>query len=100
MSWDLFIAELLFLIIGGGSLLLSLDFYYSKNGRLRKLLMWFFFSQFWVVSISGVYYFFTEKGFSFPIEFGVVRIIALTPMAIIMLLIRKYVRESKSKNKN
>jgi hypothetical protein len=98
MSNNLFIAELMFIIVCGISFMLSYEFYLANNGplkRLKLLLVLYFASQGWAVFLSGVYSLYSEKHISFIVSFEITRIVAITPTTICMILIYIYIRNQK-----
>lgn len=96
MSNELFVAEILYIITTFIAAYVAYEFYQSKNGILRKILVFHFLSQAWAGIVNGVFFYFYERGFELVLSVGATRLIALTPLAISMILILEYI---KKKNK-
>lgn len=100
MKATLLLAEIEFMVIAFVSAFLVYQFYISKNGLLRKLLIWFFASQFFTVLCSAFYYISLEQFGKEPIGLAWIRIIALCPMSVIMIFIYLYISEQNRNRKN
>lgn len=90
MSADLFIAQLLFMIITFVSLALVWEFAYYKNGWLRKLMIIHWSCQAWTTLWSGAWFWMDSRGVA-PVSFGTGRIMALVPLAVSMVLFLIYI---------
>lgn len=101
MKPDLFFAMILFALIFVVSLLLVYKFAISKNGMFRKLMIMLFAAQAWTVLWSGAWFWMDAKGVA-PVSFGVGRIMALFPLAAIMvwIFIWLHIQERKTKSHN
>lgn len=92
-------SQFLYILMGLISLFIAREFWKSRDGVFRKLMIFFFLAQFWVVGASASYYFLTEKFNVSTYYFGVIRLLALLPITISMVLIFIYLaRKNKKKN--
>lgn len=100
MKPDLFIAELLFMLITCVSLFLVYQFAISKNGWLRKLMIFHWSCQAWTTLWSGAWFWMQNEGTE-PVPLGVGRIMALLPLTVSMILFLIYiVKQNNKKIKN
>lgn len=84
MSNDLFISEILFMIIGTIAFFVCRELYLAKNGMLRKIMIAFFAVEVFVYLFSAVYFWLLEQR-QIDMGVGLFRILVLTPKAGIML---------------
>lgn len=99
MKATLLLAEIEFLTIALVSAFLAYQFYISKNGMLRRLLIIFFCSQFFTVLCSAIYYLALEQFGKEPVPIAWMRIIALMPMSVSLILMLIYILGENRKNK-
>jgi hypothetical protein len=94
MSNELFISEVLFLIIMLIGTFVAYEFYKSKDGILRKLMIWYFVIDVYVYASSALYFWLSDIGFD-VISLGMFRLCVLIPKAAIKLRILYYLRTKK-----
>lgn len=82
-------SQVIFFCIGLGSLFVAYEFWKSKNGYLRKIMILYFLTQFWAVAISGTYFFLDKKELWTP-AFEITKFGAMFPLGISMALIWIY----------
>jgi len=92
-------SQFLYILMGLISLFIAREFWKSKNGLFRKLMIFLFVSQFWVVSVSAIYYALLEKWLLDIKYFGVIRLLALLPITTALILIFIYLAK-KNRVKN
>lgn len=89
MSFEELLSQVLLWSIAGLSAFIAWEFYTSKNGRLRILMIRLFAFKSWVYGGAAVAYWFT------PYISVYVRLALLLPMAITMFQIYKFIRVKK-----
>lgn len=70
------------------SAILAFAFYKSQNGWLRILMIWFFATNTWVYAGAAILYNIFK-----PESFIWVRLFLITPEAVIMILLWRYIRK-------
>lgn len=96
MKPDLFIAQMLYGIMAAIAFILAYQFFISKNGILRRLMIFHFLCQCWSTGWSGLWFFMEYKGFQ-PTSFGVGRIISLAPLCLSLIFLLIYVVQQNNK---
>lgn len=94
MKEGLLMNELLFLVISTIGVVLAWAFYRSKNGILRKLMIWYFCVDVYVYLSSAIYFWLAETGYP-VITLLAFRFLVLIPKAIMNLRILYYLRTKK-----
>lgn len=94
MDNELFFSELQFMIIFIIATLVSYEFYLSKDGILRKIMIWFFISEAFVYLGSGVYYWAHEVGFT-NMGLPLFRTLILLPKTALMLRLLHYLTNKR-----
>lgn len=90
MRADLFLALLSFVSMAVISMLLVYQFYASKNGQLRRLMIYYWAAQAWAMSYSAIWFWMDARGFK-QVSLGVGRLIAIVPLNITMIMILLYI---------
>lgn len=94
MSTDLFISELLFSIIILIGVCILWEFIISKNGILRKLMIWYFAVEIYVYLFAAIFFYCEE--INHPLmSTGLFRIVVLIPKALIKLRLLYYLKTKK-----
>ena len=89
INYNLILIELILLTIVVMSGLIAWEFYKSRNGQLRKLLIALFACNVYLYGGAAIWFFFLP-----PSTDGLMRAIILnTPMMIIMVNLYKYIRK-------
>lgn len=94
MSQDLFFSEILFFVIFVIAFMVSREFKLSKNGILRKLMIWYFATECFVYVSSGAYFFLFENGIT-TLNIHLFRYLVLIPKATMMVRILYYLKTKK-----
>lgn len=74
------------------SALIAYEFYRSKDGRLRLLIIELFLTKMWVYGGGAIYYLLMDYGYMTSIEPGFVRIALNLPMLFVMLKLWGFIR--------
>lgn len=98
MKTALIIATLQYVLMAFISAFLAYQFYISKNGMLRRLLILFFISYFFTILCSALYYITAEHFKYEPFNIEWVRVVALTPITIVMILLYLYIHKQNKEN--
>lgn len=85
-----FTAQLLYILIGLVSIFIAREFWKSRDGVFRKLMIFLFSAQAFTVFLSAAYFLLMEKWNREPLPFGIARLIALLPMSVAMMLVGGY----------
>ena len=93
MKFEDLLSQILFWSIAGLSAFIAWEFFTSKNGRLRILMIRLFSCKVWVYGGAALWFLFFDKHIKIP--FVYVRIILTLPMAIVMFQIYKFIRIKK-----
>lgn len=91
MSDNLFISEIIFLVIGAISLSVALEFYRSKNGMLRKIMITYFLVEVFIYLASGIYFWMAEVGHT-GLAIGYFRVMVITPKMLVLLWLLYWLR--------
>lgn len=84
MTSNLFLSEILFMIITMIALAVFWQLYKSKNGMLRKIMIAYFLIEAFIYTASALYFWaIDQRHTNLPIE--VFRLIILSPKALVML---------------
>lgn len=94
MTENLFLTEILFTIIIVIAGLVLVKFIRSKDGMLRKLMIGYFAIEIFVYFSSALYFWAIEKT-DFKMSIDLFRVLAITPKAIMMLLLYSYLSKNK-----
>ncbi len=81
------IAEVFLFVIAALSGLICHEFYISRDGRLRILIIRLFMTKIWVYGGAAIAYL-----FEFPIDPWLLRVVLNAPMFIVMLQLWGYIR--------
>lgn len=96
MTNNLFVSEILFLIITMIAMMVVWQLYISKNGTLRKIMITYFIIEVFIYSASAIYFWRQENDRSvLPIE--MFRLIILTPKAAVKLWLFFWLLKNNSK---
>lgn len=92
---EMILSQIMFWTIALTSGILAYEFYKTKNGRLRVLMIEFFISKVWVYSFAGAFFLLWDFGYLHGINQVWMRLCCNAPMFIIMLKLLGYVRGRK-----
>lgn len=95
MDANLFISEILFAIISTISLSVAWQFYRTRNGQLRKIMIALFTVDGLVYIVSGFYFWLMYMKYT-EIGIGTFRMIVLVPKALCMLVLLNYLNKQKT----
>lgn len=98
MKTDLFIAEFLYLLICVISIIIVYEFWRTKNGKLRVLMILLFSSIAWQNAFSGFYFYMIEVKKVIIVPFPLSRMLVLVPMAVAMILMLVYLVKTNRAN--
>lgn len=87
-----FLSQAFLVVIVITSALVAWEFYKSKNGVLRVLIIALFICKIWVYGGAFVYYQLTDMGLVNALDPLLFRLILNTPMLVIMVLLYKYIK--------
>lgn len=89
---EMILSQLFFWGIVVLSAMIAHEFWKSKNGVLRKLIIAYFISKVWAYGIAAVYYLMQDMGYFSGAQPIWIRLICNLPMFIVMLRLWKYIR--------
>lgn len=92
MNEGLIISELIFAVIYTIAIMVVVALIKSKDGQLRKIMIYYFTAEAFVYIGSGVYFMHPEV-----MSINALRIFVCTPKAIGMLWLYRYLRNQKTK---
>jgi len=92
MKLDELIAQLFLITISICAGIIAYQFYRSKDGRLRILIIELFISKVWVYGGAAIYYLLLHYKIDVGVSASVVRIILNLPMFVVMLRLYSYIR--------
>jgi len=94
IKYELLFSELLFISITLFSMLIAYEFWKSKDGRLRVLIIELFIAKVWVYGGGGIYYYLRAIGYLPYLSLW--WILALNaPMCWVMFRLYKFIRQKK-----
>jgi hypothetical protein len=91
MSGVLFTTLFMFTVISLVSFLIAYNFWESRNGILRKIMIFYFFTKGLVYAFAATALYFAERRETLFIDPQWGRIIILTPLTISMLMLLAYI---------
>lgn len=89
---EMILSELLFLGIVIFSLFIWYEFYISRDGKLRILIMELFLAKCWVYGLAGVYYLLVDFGYFDGLSTLWLRIACNLPMCIVMVRLYRWIK--------
>lgn len=92
MNLNEWLSELFLLVIVIMSALVAWEFYKSKNGQLRVLIISLFITKIWVYGGALVYYCLTDVGYMQHLNPLTLRLVLNFPMAVVMFKLWQYIR--------
>lgn len=95
LTIEMLCSQIMFWTIAIISWLIAWEFYKSKDGRLRVLMIEFFISKVWVYSFAGLFFLLWDFGYFRDVDQIWVRLGCNVPMFIIMLKLLSYIRNKK-----
>lgn len=95
MKIEELIAQVFLWTIAFLAAIIAHEFYRSKDGRLRILIIELFISKIWVYGGAAIYFLWLQRNPAFPLSASLVRVILNFPMFVVMLRLYKYIRLKK-----
>lgn len=92
------LSQLFYGIIAIFSLLIALEFYHSRNGKLRILIIALFLCKLWVYGGSMVYHFLLDYNQIHKLDRIYIQLILNFPMVVVMVQLWGYIRNYKKKD--
>ena len=92
MSLELLLLEIQLIILGAMSTFIAVEMYKTRNGMLRRILVWYFAVQSWISGICGVYlYYLSYLKLDIPPYLILVSYCVLEPLFVINLYLSRWV---------
>lgn len=86
------LSQLLFWIIVAMSLFICYEFYLSKDGKLRLLIIELFLAKVWCYGVAALFYLFFDFGYFHSWPTIGLRIVCNGPMMIVMVRLYLFIR--------
>lgn len=94
MSDNLFISEVLFAIVATIAFLVFWQFYRTRNGVLRKIMMLYFLIEFFIYAASGLYFWMAEQHYN-VISIETFRLVVIVPKCLVKCWLLYYLVRNK-----
>lgn len=92
MIIEMIFSQVIFWTIVIMSLLITYEFYLSRNGRLRVLIIELFLAKVWCYGIAGFYYLLWDLGYLHDLSTIWLRIVSNAPMMWVMVRLYLFIR--------
>lgn len=92
MNFNEALSELFFCVVAVLAAMIAWEFFKTRDGKLRVIIIALFITKVWVYGGAMIYYLLLDFGYINKIEAVYIRLILNFPMVIVMLRLWKFIR--------